>query len=140
MSATLQCADVGSTPEPDLPDGVEIKINEIEVTPSDGFELSSESCPGDAPACTSDSFRLTASSRCSVAVAWKGSDSSRAGTLKVTRQVRLSGRPGRRTATPSATRSSSAGPDHRATSKDDSVRDEERHRRERDRRDRQRRD
>ena len=49
-SATLQCADVGWTPEPDLPDGIEIKITGISLTPSDGFELSSESCPGDAPA------------------------------------------------------------------------------------------
>jgi hypothetical protein len=82
-SATLQCADVGWTPEPDLPDGIEIEITGISLTPSDGFELSSESCPGDAPACTSDSFRLTASSRCSVAVAWK-SGFDQGGKLAVT--------------------------------------------------------
>ena len=53
-SATLQCADVGWTPEPDLPDGIEIKITGLSLEPSDGFEVSSESCPGDAPACMSD--------------------------------------------------------------------------------------
>jgi hypothetical protein len=71
-SPTLQCADVGWTTPPDFPDGTEIKITGIGFGPEESFELSSESCPGDAPACLSDDFRLTGESRCSVAVAWTG--------------------------------------------------------------------
>jgi hypothetical protein len=71
-SSTLQCADVGWTTPPDLPEGVEIKVTGVGFSPRESFELSSESCPGDAPPCLSDDFRLTGQSRCSVAVAWTG--------------------------------------------------------------------
>ena len=74
-SSTLQCADVGWTTPPDFPDGVEIKITGVGFSPEESFELSSESCPGDAPPCLSDDFRLTGDTRCSVAVAWTGEGS-----------------------------------------------------------------
>ena len=74
-SSTLQCADVGWTTPPDFPEGVEIKITGVGFSPEESFELSSESCPGDAPPCLSDDFRLTGDSRCSVAVAWTGEGS-----------------------------------------------------------------
>ena len=83
-SATLQCADVGWTSEPAVPDGIGIRITGISLTPSDGFQESSESCPGGAPACMSPDFRLTATSRCSVAVAWGESGFEQGGQLAVT--------------------------------------------------------
>jgi hypothetical protein len=71
-SSTLQCADVGWTTPPNLPEWVEIKVTGVGLSPRESFALSSESCPGAAPPCLSDDFRLTGQSRCSVAVAWTG--------------------------------------------------------------------
>ena len=85
-SSTLQCADVGWTTPPDLPAWAEIKVTGIGFSPEESFELSSETCPGDAPACLSDDFRLTGETRCTVAVAWtgEGSGTDEGGSLSIT--------------------------------------------------------
>ena len=51
-SATLQCADVGWTPEPDLPDGIEIKITGHLAHTLRRVRAVLRELPGDAPACT----------------------------------------------------------------------------------------
>jgi hypothetical protein len=72
VSDTLQCVDVGWSAPPDLPDWVSITVTGVEFDPSDGFDVSSESCPGDAPPCLASGVELTASDRCYVAVTWTG--------------------------------------------------------------------
>lgn len=85
-SSTRQCVDVGWTTPPDFPDGTEIKITGIGLSPEESFELSSETCPGDAPSCLSEDFRLTGETRCSVAVSWtgEGSGTEDGGSLSLT--------------------------------------------------------
>jgi hypothetical protein len=70
QSSTLQCVDVVWTGPPELQDWIGITITEVSLT--EGFTQSSESCPGGAPSCLGGGFQLTGDGNCSVAVATTG--------------------------------------------------------------------
>lgn len=73
VSDTLQCVDVGWTAPPELPGRLAIAVTGVGFAPSEGFQLSSEPCPGGAASCLAEDFRLTADGpRCVVAVTWTG--------------------------------------------------------------------
>ena len=72
QSETLQCVDVGWSEPPDLPDWIGITVTGVAFTPPEGFNVSSESCPGGAPPCLGGGFQLTGDARCYVAVAFTG--------------------------------------------------------------------
>ncbi|GAA1941417.1 hypothetical protein [Nocardioides marmoribigeumensis] len=73
VSDTLQCADVGWTNPPDLPDWIAVTVTGVELSPEGEFALSDETCEGDTPPCLEGEVRITTTQRCYVAVTWTGS-------------------------------------------------------------------